>query len=157
MKYNDLTLKPHSTTKRVGRGIASGKGKTAGRGTKGQGSRTGFSKRPGFEGGQNPLMQVLPKLRGFNSLRLKSETVHTGQLEPFASKTIDNVLLSEQRLISNPYVIVKLLAGKGDLTKKVTVKLQAASENALAIVQRAGGSFEVVPRPMQSQTKKDKK
>src|SRR5665213_2165832 len=101
MKYNDLTISPHATTKRVGRGIASGKGKTAGRGTKGQGSRTGFSKRPGFEGGQNPLMQLLPKLRGFNSLRIKSETIHTGQLEQYASKTVDTALLSENGHISN--------------------------------------------------------
>ena len=156
MKYNDLTMRPHATTKRVGRGIASGKGKTAGRGTKGQGSRTGFSKRPGFEGGQNPLMQLLPKLRGFNSSRIKSETIHTGQLEQYASKTIYSALLSENGHVSNPYVVVKLLVGKGELTKKVTVKLQAASANAIAIVQQAGGSFEVVPRAMRAQPDKAK-
>jgi large subunit ribosomal protein L15 len=156
MKYNDLSTSAHSTTKRVGRGIASGKGKTAGRGTKGQGARTGFSKNPGFEGGQNPLMQLLPKLRGFNSSRVRSETIHTGQLEQYASKTVDAALLSENGHISSPYVVVKLLVGKGELTKKVVVKLQAASATAVEVVQKAGGSFEVVPRAMRSQTNKAK-
>jgi large subunit ribosomal protein L15 len=152
MKYNDLKIDPHKTNKRVGRGIASGRGKTAGRGTKGQASRTGFSKRPGFEGGQNPMMQVLPKLPGFTSSRIKAETIHTGQLEAHASKVIDTVLLSEAGLISSPFVTVKVLVGKGDLTKKVTVKLQAGSAGAIALIQKAGGSFEIVPRAGRQKT-----
>ena len=61
MKYNELEIRPKKLAKRVGRGISAGQGKTAGRGTKGQKSRTGYRKNPGFEGGQNPLMQALPK------------------------------------------------------------------------------------------------
>jgi large subunit ribosomal protein L15 len=101
-------------------------------------------------------MQLLPKLRGFNSSRVRSETIHTGQLEQYASKTVDAALLSENGHISSPYVVVKLLVGKGELTKKVVVKLQAASATAVEVVQKAGGSFEVVPRAMRSQTNKAK-
>ena len=146
MKYNELRTAKSKSAKRVGRGIAAGQGKTAGRGTKGQKARTGFSKRPGFAGGQNPLMQQLPKLPGFRSHRLKPETIYTGQLERFASKTVDVAALADAGLVSNAFVSVKLLV-KGDLTKKVTVKLQAASENAIAAVQQAGGNFEKVTRP----------
>lgn len=146
MKYHELqTVKPKAA-KRVGRGIAAGQGKTAGRGTKGQMSRTGAKKRPGFEGGQNPLMQRLPKMHGFKGFKPRAEVVYTGQLDQFgAAKTVDTAVLAETGLISNPYVTVKLLL-KGDVTKKVTVKLQSASEGAAAAVQKAGGSFEKVAR-----------
>ncbi|MGH7142039.1 MAG: 50S ribosomal protein L15 [Candidatus Saccharimonadales bacterium] len=158
MKYNDLiTSSSHKVKKRVGRGIASGQGKTAGRGTKGQGSRTGFSKRPGFEGGQNPLMQLLPKLRGFKTHRPKSESVYTGQLNQFRNKTVDGQLLSQYGLISSPFVSVKLLIGKGDLSNKVNVRLQSASANAIVNVQQAGGTFEAVPKAMRQSTKSSNK
>src|SRR6185437_9539901 len=130
MKYNELTLHGHKTPKRLGRGIASGKGKTAGRGTKGQGARQGARKRPGFEGGQTPIMQHLPKLPGFNSRHVKATNVYTGQLEKLAGKTVDTTLLAERGLIAHPYLTVKLLIGKGKLTKKVSVKLTAASAGA---------------------------
>jgi large subunit ribosomal protein L15 len=159
MKYNELKVSAAKSSKRVGRGIASGKGKTAGRGTKGQGSRTGFTKRPGFEGGQNPIMQVLPKLRGFTNLHIKSEEVYTGQLEVLSGQVIDATLLCQSGLISSPFVKVKLLVGKGELTKKVNVKLPAASGNAITIVQEAGGSFEVTARlghPVTRTAKKNK-
>ena len=146
MKYNELKLAKHKTGKRLGRGIASGKGKTATRGTKGYGARTGSSKRPGFRGGENPIMQQLPKLPGFASLLPKAENVHTGQLERFAGKVVDAALLAEHQLISSPYVRVKLLTGKGDLTKKVSVQLQAASKSAVAALEAAGGTFEAVAR-----------
>ncbi|HVU59541.1 MAG TPA: 50S ribosomal protein L15 [Candidatus Saccharimonadales bacterium] len=146
MKYNNLSLTKHATSKRLGRGIASGKGKTAGRGTKGQGARQGASRRPGFEGGQTPLMQHLPKLPGFASRRPKATNVYTGQLERFAGKTVDAETLATQGLIANPYVTIKVLAGHGDLTKKVTVKLPAASAGAIALIEKAGGSFEATPR-----------
>lgn len=153
MKINDLKLSRHKVTKRLGRGIASGKGKTAGRGTKGQHARTGSNLRPGFAGGQNPLMQQLPKLPGFNNNRPKAENVHTGQLEQFAGKTVDAALLSENGLVSNPFVTVKLISGKGALTKKVTVKLQAASASAIAAIEEAGGTFESVARAQRPATK----
>ena len=84
MKYNELRINQTETAKRVGRGIAAGQGKTAGRGTKGQEARTGSSNAPGFAGGQNPLMQRLPKLPGFRSHQSKPKLVYTGQLDQFA-------------------------------------------------------------------------
>lgn len=157
MKYNELTISSHKSTKRLGRGIASGKGKTAGRGTKGQGARQGARKRPGFEGGQTPIMQHLPKLPGFKSKRVKATNVYTGQLEKLAGKTIDTPFLSEQGLIAHPHLTVKLLVGKGKLTKKVSVKLQAASAGAIAAIEQAGGTFETVPRLARPAKKEDPK
>jgi large subunit ribosomal protein L15 len=145
MKYHELQTNPVRKPKRVGRGIAAGQGKTAGRGTKGQKARTGASQRPGFAGGSNPLMQQLPKLPGFRSHHIKAENVYTGQLEQFAGKTVNATTLAEAKLISNPYVRVKLIV-KGELTKKVTVELPAASESAIALIQQAGGTFNKADR-----------
>jgi len=159
MKYHELQTKSSRSATRVGRGIAAGRGKTAGRGTKGQKARTGSKAKPGFSGGSNPLMQKLPKLPGFRSHRTPAETIYTGQLEQFAGKTVDAAVLAEAKLISNPYVSVKVLV-KGDLTKKVTVKLPAASENAIAAIQSAGGTFEPtarLSRPKTSTKKVDSK
>src|ERR1051326_1332742 len=108
MKYNELIVAKQKSLKRVGRGIAAGQGKTAGRGTKGQLARTGSSRKPGFEGGQNPLMQRLPKLRGFTSHRTPQSNVYTGQLDALSAKTIDTTALAEAGLIANAYVSVKL-------------------------------------------------
>ncbi|PID30588.1 50S ribosomal protein L15 [Candidatus Saccharibacteria bacterium] len=155
MKYHELRTAQKKTAKRVGRGIAAGRGKTAGRGTKGQGARAGFSKRPGFEGGQNPLMQRLPKLRGFRSLRQKSENIYTEQLNSLGAH-VTNKSLAEAGLVSGEFVSVKLLH-RGDVTKKVNVQLQAASLNAMEAVQKAGGSFTAVPRPMRPAKKKESK
>jgi large subunit ribosomal protein L15 len=158
MKYHELTTFKKKAGNRVGRGIAAGQGKTAGRGTKGQGARTGSRKKPGFAGGSNPLMQKLPKLPGFRSHRPKMENVYTSQLEQFAGKTVDAVSLAEAGLISNAYVNVKLIVN-GDLTKKVTVKLSKASASAIAAVQSAGGTFESTRRLSRPKTtsKSDKK
>src|SRR5580704_17827352 len=116
MKYNELQLSKNRAPKRVGRGIASGQGKTAGRGTKGQMSRTGSNKRPGFEGGQNPLMVRLPKLRGFHSFKPVVSVIFTGQLDQFAGKTVDSQALSDAGLIKNAHQLVKLIV-KGEVTK----------------------------------------
>jgi large subunit ribosomal protein L15 len=145
MKYHELTTQPSRAARRVGRGIAAGRGKTAGRGTKGQKARTGSSAKPGFAGGQNPLMQKLPKLPGFKSHRIPPETVYTGQLEQFSGKTVTAEALAEAGLISNSYVTVKLLV-KGDLTKKITVKLPLASASAITAIEKTGGSFEKTTR-----------
>jgi len=144
MKYHELQAIPNKANKRVGRGIAAGQGKTAGRGTKGQGSRTGSSKKPGFEGGSNPLMQRLPKLPGFKSKKIPPEVIYTGQLDLLGVK-IDAAALAEAGLISNPYVRIKLIV-QGEVTKKHDVKIQKASETAVAAVEAAGGSFEKVAR-----------
>lgn len=151
MKFNELKLTRNKSAKRVGRGISAGQGKTAGRGTKGQGARTGSKAKPGFAGGANPLMQQLPKLPGFKSHRAKAENVYTGQLEQFGGKTVDAQVLADATLISSPYVTVKLIS-KGQLTKKVTVKLTSASESAIAAVESAGGSFEKVARLQRPKT-----
>lgn len=155
MKYNELHVIAKRSTKRVGRGIAAGQGKTAGRGTKGQNSRTGKGRRPGFEGGQNPLMQRLPKLPGFTSKRIKAEVVYSGQLGPVGG-VIDNFTLFNAGLTSSPYVRVKLIT-KGDVSKKVTVKLQAASESAVAAVQKAGGTFTQTPQVKRARQEKTEK
>lgn len=156
MKFNELELTKNRTGKRVGRGIAAGQGKTAGRGTKGQNSRSGGRVRPGFEGGQNPLYQRLPKLPGFKSHRPKAENIYTEQLEAFGGKTVDNFTLADAGLISSPYVKVKLLV-KGELTKKVTVKLQNASEAAVEAVQKAGGTFAKTPQVKRQAKEKSEK
>jgi large subunit ribosomal protein L15 len=152
MKYNELASPVAKSKKRVGRGIAAGQGKTAGRGTKGQGARTGYSKKPGFEGGQNPLMQRLPKLHGFRSFRVRAEEVFTDQLNDLGAK-VDNTVLAEKGLVSSPYVRVKLL-NRGELTKKVSVSLQAASQTAIETIQKAGGEFKPTARLARPTTKK---
>lgn len=159
MKFNELHVKKVKSPKRVGRGIAAGQGKTAGRGTKGQRARTGSTKNPGFVGGQNPLMQMLPKLPGFTSKRTPAENVFTNQLEQFSGKTVTTDVLFQAKLITHPYVKVKLLT-RGELTKAVTVELQAASASAIEAIQNAGGTFTAVPRvvrPITSTKKLTKK
>lgn len=145
MKFHELKTIKTKRTNRVGRGIAAGQGKTAGRGTKGQGARTGSRAKPGFAGGSNPLMQKLPKLPGFTSHKTAPEAVYTGQLNQFGGKTVDATVLADAGLISNAYVSVKLIT-QGELTKKVTVKLPKASASAVAAVQAAGGSFQKTSR-----------
>jgi large subunit ribosomal protein L15 len=156
MKFNELQTTSSKSSRRVGRGIAAGRGKTAGRGTKGQKARAGSSAKPGFAGGTNPLMQKLPKLPGFKSHRTAPENVYTGQLEQFGGKTVTAETLAEAGLISDAYVSVKLLV-KGDLTKKVTVKLSKASVSAIDAVEKAGGSFEKTARLSRPKTSAKKK
>ncbi|MCW1908180.1 MAG: 50S ribosomal protein L15, partial [Candidatus Saccharibacteria bacterium] len=127
------------------------------RGTKGQMARTGKGKRPGFEGGQNPLAQRVPKLRGFRSYKTAAENVYTGQLDQLGA-TVDNQALADAKLVSNAHVAVKLIV-KGEVTKKHTVKLQSASATAIAAIEKAGGTFaavERVARPAKA-SKKDAK
>ena len=152
MKFHELKVTSNKSARRVGRGISAGQGKTAGRGTKGQSSRTGNGRRPGFEGGQNPLMQRLPKLRGFRAIKPSAETVYTGQLDSLGA-TIDNFTVANAGLVSSPYVRVKLIV-KGDITKKLTVKLQAASVPAAEALQKLGGSF--TPTGQVKRSKKEK-
>lgn len=144
MKYNELTVEKQKRARRAGRGISAGRGKTAGRGTKGQGSRKS-PVRYGFEGGQNPLYARLPKLRGFKSHRPAAETIYTSQLEDLKKPAVDTKVLHETGLISNPHVRVKLLH-KGELKTKKIVQLQAASQQAVKAIEKAGGSFTKVDR-----------
>lgn len=158
MKFHELQTTPNKSSHRVGRGIAAGKGKTAGRGTKGQRSRTGSSRKPGFEGGQNPIMQRLPKLPGFRSFATRPEVVYTFELEQFGGMKVSNQTLADAGLVSNPFVTIKIVV-KGDLTKKVQVETQGATGGAKAAIEASGGSFTKVPRnarPITSQKKLDR-
>ncbi len=150
MKYNELDISAHKRGGRVGRGISAGQGKTAGRGTKGQGSRTGKGRRPGFEGGSNPLMQRIPKLRGFTPFWDKPATITSDKINAM-SGTIDNFTLFNAGLLDSPYQTVRIVV-RGELTKKLQVRVQAASAGAIVLIQKAGGSFESTPKP--ARTKK---
>lgn len=159
MKYNELTLTASTSRKRVGRGIAAGQGKTAGRGTKGQGARTGNKHAHGFMGGQGPLVQRIPKARGFKSMRVPAQVVYLDQLNDVKNTTIDNAALFAAGLIATPYHAVKILAARQGQTYsgKATVKVQAASASVREALQKVGGSFEAVPVPTLPTSTREKK
>lgn len=131
------SVKPKS---RVGRGNASGSGTYCGRGCKGQGQRKSGNVRPGFEGGQTPIIMRLPKLRGFkNPNKIQFQIVNVGSLEQFNDGEEVNVLtLLEKKLIRRKNEPVKVL-GQGKLTKKLTVKVHKISSAAKEKVIAAGG------------------
>jgi large subunit ribosomal protein L15 len=146
MQLHDLSPAPGSTKKRkrVGRGNGSGHGSTAGRGDKGQNSRAGGGKGPGFEGGQNPLAMRLPKLPGFtNHWRQEYDVVNVGRLEGlFADgETVDGASLKAKGVIKSAAAPVKIL-GDGDLTHKLTVKVEKVSATAKTKIEAAGGTVE---------------
>ena len=152
MKYNDLQVSANKNKKRVGRGIAAGQGKTAGRGTKGQNARTGKKLRAMFQGGQRPLAQAVPKARGFKSLRTPAQVVYHDHLHVFDGKTVDNALLFTEGYIATPFHTVKVIA-RGELKAKVDLKVQAASASVVKAIEKAGGSFEKVPTPLRKSAK----
>ena len=151
MKLTDLRDKPGAQKRgrRVGRGIGSGKGKTAGRGGKGQTARSGVAIK-GFEGGQMPLHRRLPK-RGFNNIFRKAyneinlgkvqAAIDSGKLDP--AKTIDVAALVASGLLRRPKDGVRLL-GTGDITTTVGFAVAGASKSAVAAVERAGGSVTIL-------------
>ncbi len=151
-KYNELNVLGKHARRRVGRGIAAGGGKTAGRGTKGQGARTGKKLSASFQGGQRALVQAVPKHRGFKSLRTPAQVVYLDHLNAFKGKTADNMSLFEQGYVATPFHTVKVIA-RGELTEKVTLKVQAASKSVQAAVTKTGGTFEKVPTPLKKGTK----
>lgn len=130
--------------KRLGRGIGSGLGKTAGKGTKGQNARSGGGVRPGFEGGQLPLFQRLPK-RGFhNHSRKEYAIVNLKQLNAFDDGAVVDVeALINAGLVKEVLDGVKVL-GQGELTKKLIVKANKFSESAKKAIEALGGSVEVM-------------
>ena len=146
MKLHELQPAIGSTTapKRLGRGVGSGLGKTSGKGHKGAKARSGGGKRPGFEGGQMPLYRRLPK-KGFKCPSHKEIVeVHLSELERFedgSEVTIET--LREAGIIKNPRDGVKVLAG-GELTKKLTVKVNAFSASAKEKIEALGGNAEVI-------------
>lgn len=131
---------------RVGRGIGSGLGKTSGKGHKGQNARSGGGVRPGFEGGQLPLIRKVP-IRGFNNYNFKKQyaTVNVGDLEAFdANSVITQELLYEQRVIGKimPYGLKVL--GDGELTKPLTIKAAKFTKSAVEKIEKVGGKTEVI-------------
>ena len=150
MKLNELSDKPgaRSARKRVARGIGSGTGKTAGRGVKGQKSRSGVS-LVGNEGGQMPLYRRLPK-RGFTNIFAKryvevnlgrlQVAIDAGKLDP--KKTIDAAALKEAGVIRRVHDGVRVLA-KGELKAKVTIEVAGASKAAVAAIEEAGGTITI--------------
>lgn len=153
MKYHELQVEAHKDIKRVGRGIASGQGKTAGRGTKGQKARTGHSKlRPMFAGGSGSLARRIPKAKGFKSLRTPAQVVYLDHLNTFKGKTADNFTLFEAGLISSPYQAVKVIL-RGELTESITLKVTAASKSVKEAVTKAGGTFVKTAVPLKKGTK----
>ena len=151
MKYNELQINESKDRKRVGRGIAAGQGKTAGRGTKGQGARTGNKLRATFMGGQRTLVRAVPKARGFKSLRTPAQIVYLDHLNAFKGQTVDNFSLFENGYIATPFHTVKIIA-RGVLTEAVTVKVAGASKSVQAAIEKAGGSFEKTPVPLRQST-----
>jgi large subunit ribosomal protein L15 len=145
MKLNELSPPDGSrgTRKRVGRGVGSGKGKTAGRGTKGHNSRSGGGVRPGFEGGQMPLHRRLPK-RGFtNIFKKKIAVINIRDLERFESGSIvDEAALIRAGLVKGRRDGIKLL-GQGEIKIPLTIKVNGVSKNAREKIIAAGGNIEV--------------
>ena len=152
-RLNELRDNPGSskTRMRIGRGIGSGKGKTGGRGGKGQTARSGVAIN-GFEGGQMPLHMRMPK-RGFNALnpgdwnevridRLQNY-IDAGKLD--AKAVIDSAALIAARVIRRPKDGVRLIGSQGFTASKVTFKVDYATKGALAAIEAAGGSVEVIP------------
>ena len=141
-------LKPVSgarhSKKRLGRGIGSGQGKTAGKGSKGQNARSGGGVRPGFEGGQLPLFQRLPK-RGFhNFTKVEYAIVNVSELNKFrAGSTVTIDTLIENVLVKDVKDGVKIL-GNGELTKKLTVMANKFSESAKKAIEALGGKAEEI-------------
>lgn len=144
MKLDSLTPVPGSTKnrKRVGRGHGSGLGKSAGRGDKGAQQRSGFKRRPWFEGGQMALARRLPK-RGFtNIFRKESQIVNLEAIESLELDTVDPQILTDNGLVRSALKPIKIL-GDGELKSKVTITASAFSASAKEQIEKAGGTATV--------------
>lgn len=157
MKIHELTNSLTTSKKRLGRGIGSGTGKTAGRGTKGQNARSGGRRKPGFEGGQTKLAQRLPKARGFKAINPQIvQVVNIADLAKLATATIDAEVLYKARKIASTKLPVKLL-GNGVVTTKLTVTVNSASASAIAKIEKAGGTVRVDQPKIKPASKKSTK
>ena len=135
--------------RRIGRGVGSGHGTTAGKGTKGQKARAGYSRRPGFEGGQLPLVKRMPEKRGFtNIFRTEYAIVGVGSLNRFDGEVTPQRLV-EERLIKSLRKPVKVL-GNGELEKPLVVKADKFSQTARNKIEAAGGKAEEIGRDSSS-------
>ena len=149
MRLHNLKPRPGSKhrRKRLGQGESSGHGKTAGRGGKGQTARSGSSIRPGFEGGQMPLIRRIPK-RGFNNARFATSylPVNVGSLDQFENGArVDETALRSVGLANGAACGIKIL-GAGELTKKLTVVVSAISASAKTKIEAKGGKVEIVAK-----------
>ena len=160
MDLSNLSPAPGATKKRkrVGRGPGSGTGKTSGRGHKGQKARSGYSQRLGFEGGQMPLNRRLPK-RGFNhtdrhELAEVNVDVLNDNFDDGAEVTLESLIAAHA--IKKTSTGIKVL-GRGELTKKLTIKTNAISGSAQSKIEAAGGSVEIIPVPVARAVKNRKK
>ena len=155
-KYHELQVDATPDRKRVGRGIAAGQGKTAGRGTKGQGARTGKKLGAMFQGGQRPLAKAVPKARGFKTLRTNAQVVYLDHLNAFDGKTVDNNALFKAGYIATPFHTVKVIL-RGELTAKINLHVSGASKSVQAAIVKAGGSFVKTAVPLKQSTKEAEK
>ena len=148
MKLTELKPSPGSRNKlkRVGRGIASGMGKTSTRGHRGQGQRSGYKRRYGFEGGQTPLFRRLPKIHNFDYVKRREwVVVNVGDLSGLPAGTIVTPeSLVEHKILKSTSESLRVLAN-GELSVKLTVKAHHISEGAKAKIEKAGGSVEIIP------------
>mgnify|MGYP001346988116 CR=1 FL=1 len=164
MRLNELKDNPgaRKSKLRVGRGIGSGKGKTAGRGHKGQKSRSGVSIK-GFEGGQMPIHMRLPK-RGFNNYTKKTYTeITTGKLQSF----IDKGLLGIDKIITEKDIFDKCkvkkspngikLLNKGDIKSKINISVSKATQSTIDLIKNLGGDISILEEPKQKRNRKIKK
>ena len=146
MKLNELSPAKgsHKAPKRLGRGVGTGTGKTAGRGTKGYNSRSGGGVRPGYEGGQMPLQRRLPK-RGFTNIFSKSiAVINIRDLAKFKEgSTVDEAALVEAGLVKGKNDGIKLL-GQGEITYALNIKVNQISKSAREKIEGAGGKVEVL-------------
>ncbi|AKX34595.1 50S ribosomal protein L15 [Spiroplasma litorale] len=145
MKLHELKYTEGSKQKatRVGRGNASGKGKTSTRGHKGQNSRSGGGVRPGFEGGQTPLFRRIPKV-GFTSLNRKEyKILNLDMIEQLGLKEVNHKTLLEKKVIKNEKTLIKVL-GNGKITKGIVFKVNKVSKSAEEAIKSAGGTVEVI-------------
>ena len=146
MKINDLTPAAGSTkkSKRVGRGLGSGHGKTATKGHKGQKARSGGTKGPSFEGGQTPLQRRLPK-RGFKNYPFKKEyaILNLSDLDRLHDDIVTLEILIATRIVKSPKSGIKILGG-GTLSRPITIQAHAFSASALEKINAAGGKAEVL-------------
>ena len=164
MRLNELKDNPgaRKSKLRVGRGIGSGKGKTAGRGHKGQKSRSGVAIK-GFEGGQMPIHMRLPK-RGFNNYTKKTYTeITTGKLQSFVDKGLLSVdkVITEEDIFDNCKIKkspngIKLL-NKGDIKSKINISVSKATQSTIELIKSLGGNISTLEEPKQKRNRKIKK
>ena len=145
MELHDLKPPKGSkkSRKRVGRGTGSGLGKTSGRGHKGQRSRSGFTQRIGYEGGQMPLHRRVPKFGFTNIFKKEFQIVNLAALNRFEAGEITGETLMQAGLVKNTKIPIKIL-GKGEVEKAFTIKAAAFSKTAVAKIEAAGGKTEVI-------------